>query len=101
MSRGRGYSSSLFGGLALGGRPLPGTFRIDSKADSAYKAVGPAYSMGFIPATLSRILTAGCPRPSFSAISLTVKPFIQGIYDGKEKKSSEFGKFSLDIIYRI
>jgi hypothetical protein len=86
--------------LGFLGRPLLGTLRIISWAEGSYKAVGPAYETGFIPAIRSRIFTVGCLKPRFSAISRIVKPsihLISEIITNRIKKSIEFGKFYLTI----
>jgi len=58
------------------GRPGPETPLIRSTTDSSYIFVFPAWSLGWIPASYRRILAALGEIPSFSAISLIVKPFI-------------------------
>ena len=57
-------------GFALGGRPLPGTFRIASRADWSYKASAVIDS---IPSLCKRIFTVLSFSPSFSDNSSSVK----------------------------
>ena len=71
---GRPFFAGLGGsGLALGGRPFPGTFRIASRADLSYKA---SLVMGMIPALKRRMLTVLTGTPKSSAISVMVYPSI-------------------------
>jgi hypothetical protein len=63
-------------GLGLRGRPLPGTFRIASRAEGSYMFVLPTFLTGFILAVRNWTLTVSNGLLSFSAISLTVSSFI-------------------------
>ena len=95
MSRGRGYSSSLSGGLALGGRPTLLLFLIISRVSSGYMA---SRVMGFIPALCMRRSIVLGGKPSSFAISVKVNPFIFsiiGVYQKFIKKSRIFQTFFL------
>ncbi|MDR0759581.1 MAG: hypothetical protein LBF74_05655 [Treponema sp.] len=73
-------------GFTLRGLPFPGTLRIASRADSSYRAVGPAYSFGFTLALINLFCAAfGC-IPRISAISLKVKPSMLSISANIVKK---------------
>ena len=65
--------SGGYPGLALGGLPLPGTWRIASRADGGYTA---SFVKGWISAVSRRFFTVLSFNPSISAISDAVKPFI-------------------------
>ena len=70
------YLLPLSSGLALGGRPFPGTLRIASKPSLVYKA---SWQNGLQPALFRRCLTVFLSIFSFSAISETVIPVISPI----------------------
>jgi hypothetical protein len=66
------FGAGVHSGLVLGGRPLPGTLRMASRADSSYRA---SLETGFIPALKIRKFAALRLIPNISAISLAVKNF--------------------------
>jgi hypothetical protein len=70
-----GFLAGLGGGsgLALGGRPLPGTSFIASKSSLVYKA---SCEKGFRPALSRRRFMVSLGRFNFLAISEIVIPFI-------------------------
>jgi hypothetical protein len=83
--QGRAYVP-LYGassGLAFGGRPLPGTLRMASKAEGSYTA---SFDMGFIFATNKRCITVLGAMPNISAISDIVSPSIHIISEYLSKK---------------
>jgi hypothetical protein len=79
MSYFLGLREGFAGAAAFLGLPFPGTLRILSTTEGAYKLVLPAFCLGFIPALRRRAVTAFGSILSISAISLIVKPFIVSI----------------------
>jgi hypothetical protein len=65
--------SGYFSGLALGGRPLPGTLRTRSSVSSGYRA---SFDIGSIPALTILCLAAKYDIPKASATSWIVIPVI-------------------------
>jgi hypothetical protein len=82
------YSKPVSG--FLGGRPLPGTLRMASRADGGYTG---EWVIGLILATMSRCLTVVSFMPNFSAISATVKPSIHNISEKLTEKLNIFKKY--------
>ena len=92
-----GFSGSA-SGFAFGGRPLPGTLRMASRADFGYMA---SFVVGFIFATKRRWTTVLRSIPSSAAISVIVKPSIRPNITYSEKKINKYTKkirFRLDKI---
>ena len=84
-------------GLALGGRPFPGTLRMASMALSSYSA---SLVTGLIPSLKSRCLAVRYVIPSFFAISVIVKPFILLKVSAKIlKKLMYLPRYYIDIKY--
>jgi hypothetical protein len=95
-----GYFMSFFGlaassGLALGGRPFPGTLRMASKAEAGYIA---SFVRGLIPAVSRRFLIVLSFSPNLSAISEAVNPFTPLLSVNIVKKPLNT---CLDKIYKI
>ena len=67
------YFLGLSGSAGFLGRPLPGTLRMASRADSGYMA---SLVKGLIPAVSRRLWAVLYDMPSFSAISNIVNPLI-------------------------
>jgi hypothetical protein len=78
-----GLVGGAVSGLALAGRPLPGTVFIASKSSSVYKA---SCEKGFRLALSRRRLTVSFGNLSFTAISEIVIPSIPHIIDILRKK---------------
>ena len=73
------------------GRPTERVMRISSIAERSYKAVGPAYSFGFIPFLCNCLFTVSGFLLSVLAISVIVNP--SAIY----KLSTSFYKKSINV----